>query len=141
MLEVGVMTKDRTNRTHELEDGRTLGYAEYGAPDGRPVFVFHGFPGSRLTWSAFDPQDCAGELGLRVIAPERPGYGLSEFQRGRELLDWPEDVLALADPLGLERFAVLGLSGGGPYAAACAFKIPARLVATARSVRHLPGRC
>lgn len=133
------MNTDRTNQTLELEDGRTLGYAEYGAEDGKPVFVFHGFPGSRLTWPAFDPNDCAGELGLRIIAPERPGYGLSDFQPGRELLDWPDDVVALADLLGIDRFAVLGLSGGGPFASVCAYKIPDRLEATALVVGMGPA--
>ncbi len=112
-----------------LRDGRSLGYAEYGDPAGKAVFFFHGIPGSRLSWHT-DPS-LATSLGIRLIAPERPGYGLSDFQPGRTLLDWPDDVLALADALGLARFAVVGVSGGGPYAAACAFKIPHRLTAAA----------
>jgi pimeloyl-ACP methyl ester carboxylesterase len=63
-----------------------------------------------------------------MIAVDRPGYGLSDFQPGRRILDWPIDVLRLADSLGLERFAVLGVSGGGPYAAVCAAKLPARVM-------------
>jgi pimeloyl-ACP methyl ester carboxylesterase len=66
-----------------------------------------------------------------VIVVERPGFGLSDFQRGRRLLDWPEDVAAFADVLGIERFAVVGNSAGGPYAAACAFKIPGRVTRAA----------
>jgi pimeloyl-ACP methyl ester carboxylesterase len=62
-----------------------------------------------------------------LIVPERPGFGLSDFQAGRTLLDWPDDVAALADHLGLECFGVFGLSADGPYAAACAYKIPQRL--------------
>jgi pimeloyl-ACP methyl ester carboxylesterase len=108
-----------------LPDGRKLGYAEYGDPGGRPVFFFHGTPGSRLTLLPTD--HAASTVGLRVIAPERPGYGLSDFQTGRRLLDWPADVLALADALKIERFAVIGLSGGGPHALACAAQIPDRL--------------
>jgi pimeloyl-ACP methyl ester carboxylesterase len=65
--------------------------------------------------------------GLRVIAPDRPGMGGSDFQAGRGFSDWPADVVALADSLGIERFAVLGNSGGGPYVAACAAKISQRL--------------
>ncbi len=64
---------------------------------------------------------------VRIIAPDRPGFGLSDFQRGRTLLDWPDDVACLADELGIDRFAVLGVSGGGPYALACAYRIPERL--------------
>jgi len=64
---------------------------------------------------------------LRVIAPDRPGMGGSDFQRDRVLLDWPNDVAELADSLGMERFGVLGVSGGGPYVLACAHSIPDRL--------------
>jgi pimeloyl-ACP methyl ester carboxylesterase len=64
---------------------------------------------------------------LRLICPGRPGIGLSDFQPGRRLLDWPEDIVALADTLNIDKFGVLGYSGGGPFAVACAFKIPDRL--------------
>lgn len=111
--------------TLRLPDGRQLGYAEYGDPAGRPVFFFHGLPGSRLTLCSADAT--AATLGLRMIAPERPGYGLSDFQPGRTLLDWPADVARLADALQIERFAVIGLSGGGPHALACAATLPERL--------------
>lgn len=107
-----------------------LGYAEYGAPEGKPVFYFHGFPSSRLDYLLFDAGDTAMEMNARIIAVDRPGTGLSAFQRGRRILDWPDDVVELADALQLDRFAVLGISGGGPFAAACAFKIPERLAAT-----------
>jgi len=123
---------DRTNQQVRLKDGRMLGYAEYGAPEGKPVFYFHGHPGSRLDWPGIvDSADSAKELNARIIAADRPGYGLSDFKSGRQILDWPDDVVELADALQLDRFAVLGYSGGGPYAAACAFKIPERLTATA----------
>lgn len=113
----------------QLPDGRWLGYAEYGDPTGKPVIYFHGAPSSRL--ERHPDEGIAIVLGARIIAAERPGYGLSDFQRRRRLLDWPTDVQALADGLGIERFAVVGYSGGGPYAAACAFKIPQRLTAAA----------
>lgn len=118
------------DRQTALTDGRRLGYAEHGAADGRPVFYFHGHPGSRLEWSAFDDRDVASELGLRVIAVDRPGMGLSDFQRGRTLLDWPRDVLQLADALDIDRFGIVGISGGGPYAAACAHEFEGRLTTT-----------
>ena len=124
------MLADKTNQTITLKDGRSLGYAEYGAPEGKAVFYFHGHPGSRLDWTLFDPDDSAAEMNARIIAVDRPGTGLSDFKRGREILDWPDDVIELADALQVDRFAVLGISGGGPYAAACAFKISGRLIAT-----------
>lgn len=104
-----------------LADGRTLTLAQYGDPAGPPVFYFHGYPGSRLEVALLDG------LPLRVIAIDRPGYGGSSPLPGRQLLDWPADVTAVADQLGLERFTVLGVSGGGPYAAACAFALPQRV--------------
>jgi len=125
------MATDNTSKTIKLKDGRTLGYAEYGAPEGKPVFYFHGFPSSRVDWPMFDHGATAVELNARIIAVDRPGTGLSDFKRGREILDWPDDVIELADALHLDRFAVLGISGGGPFAAACAFKIPERLTSTA----------
>jgi pimeloyl-ACP methyl ester carboxylesterase len=127
--EQGGMANTRTQQQIKLQDGRMLGYAEYGAPDGVPVFYFHGFPGSRLDYLFFDAGEAAMETSARIIAADRPGYGLSDARRGRGILDWPDDVTELADTLQIERFAVLGISGGGPYAAACAFKVPARLAA------------
>ncbi len=130
-MEENVAT-DRTNQQVRLKDGRMLGYDEYGAPEGKPVFFFHGHPGSRLDWpSLVDNANSAAELNARIIAVDRPGYGLSDFNSGQQFLDWPDDVVELADALQLDRFAVLGYSGGGPYAAACAFKISERLTATA----------
>ncbi|MFW9998766.1 MAG: alpha/beta fold hydrolase [Candidatus Hodarchaeota archaeon] len=67
------------------------------------------------------------ENGVRIIGIDRPGFGLSDFQHKRRLLDWPDDIIELADHLGLNKFAVMGISGGGPYAAVCAYKIPQRL--------------
>ncbi|MBZ0154746.1 MAG: alpha/beta hydrolase [Alphaproteobacteria bacterium] len=108
-----------------LPDARYLGYSQYGDLSGRPVFYFHGFPGSRR--EALLAAETARKLGIRIIAADRPGFGLSDFQENRTLLHWPDDVLRLADVLGIERFSVVGISGGGPYAAACALRIPHRL--------------
>ena len=107
------MAAGTTDRTRTLKDGRRLGYAEYGDPQGKPVFFFHGMPGSRLEGELAD--EAAKKLRIRVISLDRPGYGLSDFQPRRAFLDWPPDVVALADALGIERFAVAGVSGGGPY--------------------------
>jgi pimeloyl-ACP methyl ester carboxylesterase len=109
------------DRTIRLRDGRRLGYAEWGDVAGRPVLYFHGWPGSRLEGRLAD--EAARAQGVRLIALDRPGMGLSDFQPDRRLVDWPDDVLQLAAGLGLERFAVLGISGGGPYAAVCAWKL------------------
>jgi pimeloyl-ACP methyl ester carboxylesterase len=96
-------------------------------PDGAPIFYFHGSPSSSLEWDLFGGETLAKRLYIRVIVPDRPGLGHSEFQPERRIGDWPADVVALANQLTLDRFAVLGYSGGGPYAAACALKIPERL--------------
>lgn len=109
----------------ELTDGRRLSYAEYGRPNGSPMFLFHGTPGSRLFGRL--GHNAAADRNIRLIVPDRPGFGRSQFQRGRKLTDWPSDVTQLADALGIASFAVVGVSGGGPYAAACAAKIPERL--------------
>ncbi len=122
---------DRSNQQIKLKDGRALGYAEYGPPDGKPVFLFHGFPGCRLDWLMFDSGDVESELNARIVAIDRPGMGLSDFQPSRKFLDWPDDVVELADTLHLDEFSVLAISGGGPYGAVCAFKISERLTATA----------
>ncbi len=125
------MSTDRTNQQIKLRDGRSLGYAEFGNLDGKPVFYFHGFPSSRIDWPLFDTDAVASRLNARIIAADRPGYGLSDFRHGRQILDWPDDVIELADTLRVGRFAVLGISGGAPYALACAYRIPERLTTTA----------
>lgn len=111
-----------------LADGRSLAYAEYGASTGVPVIYCHGFPGSRLEAGLADT--AARRLGARLIAADRPGIGLSDFCPTRRVLDWPEDVAALANGLGLEKFSVLGVSGGAPYALACALRFPERVRST-----------
>jgi pimeloyl-ACP methyl ester carboxylesterase len=119
------MPASRTAEVLRLSDGRRLGYADYGDRHGAPVMFFHGTPGSRRVarWADL----IARRRGIRLIAPDRPGFGLSDFQPGRTLGAWPRDVAELADALRLERFAVAGVSGGGPYVAACAWRLPDRL--------------
>ncbi len=115
----------RKEQIVQLKDGRTLGYAEYGDPRGKPLFSFHGWPSSRLHAGRIDA--AAKKLKVRIISPDRPGYGLSDYQPDRTLLDWPNNIVELADKLEINKFAILGISGGGPYAAACAYKIPKRV--------------
>ena len=116
------------DRIIKLRDGRKLGYSEYGDPNGKPIFYFHGWPVSRL--SGCETNSAAKKLRVKVISPDRPGYGLSDYKKDRTLLDWASDVTELADILEIKKFAVIGVSGGGPYAAACAYKIPERLTNT-----------
>jgi pimeloyl-ACP methyl ester carboxylesterase len=121
---------DHQGRVLTLPDGRNLGYAEFGDPNGAPCLYFHFTPGSRLEPVAlFSGTRRTWLQGIRLIGVDRPGFGLSDPQPGRTLLDWPDDITALADHLGIERFAVLGASGGGGYALACAYALPQRLTA------------
>jgi pimeloyl-ACP methyl ester carboxylesterase len=115
---------DLNHHSITLRDGRTLAYAEYGDPAGKPIIYCHGTPSSRAEGELMLRGSCAGQLGLRVIIPDRPGMGGSDFQCKRRVVDWPRDVLELADALQIRRFAILGSSGGAPYALACAALIP-----------------
>ena len=116
------------SQSFRLPDGRAIAYAEYGAPNGKPVFYFHGQSGSRLEPAMLDA-NVFEKAGIRLIACDRPGMGGSDFQPGRGFSHWPTDVVALADSLGLEKFGVFGVSGGGGYVSACTRWIPDRLTA------------
>jgi pimeloyl-ACP methyl ester carboxylesterase len=122
-----MMIQNKTNQTLKLKDGRTLGFAEYGDSQGKPIFEFHGNPSSRLGSGLFD--ETAKRMEIRVIGIDRPGMGLSDYKPQRKLLDWPDDVIELADALGFEQFPIIGGSGGVPATLACAYKIPERLSA------------
>jgi pimeloyl-ACP methyl ester carboxylesterase len=127
------MEKDTANaagRTREtrfllLGDGRRLAFEESGDPHGRPVFFFHGWCASRILRHPDDAR--TGALGVRLVTVDRPGAGLSDFQPGRTLLDWPADVAALADVLRFDRFAIVAHSGAGPHALACASVLAERV--------------
>jgi pimeloyl-ACP methyl ester carboxylesterase len=120
------VTPDRASLVKRLADGRRIGYAEFGDPRGAAVLAIHGTPGSRFMFALTD--HAARARKLRIIAPERPGFGLSDFRRCRSLAQAAEDIKALADALALPRFAVIGVSGGGPYAIAAAAAMPDRAV-------------
>lgn len=113
-----------------LAGGRALGYAEFGDPDGKPVLWFHGTPGARKQIPPDSPR-LAEEMGIRLIVIERPGTGFSTSYTYDCVLDWAKDVEAFADGLGLDRFAVVGLSGGGPYVLAACHALPERVIAGA----------
>jgi pimeloyl-ACP methyl ester carboxylesterase len=111
----------------QLRDGRKLSYLEVGPSDGIPLIHCHGNPSSRLETLLLAEQVVI--QGVRLIGFDRPGIGRSDPKPGSQLLDWPDDIAEAADQLGIKRFAVSGLSGGGPFALACAYKIPERLTA------------
>ncbi len=123
-MEIEQGSTARHHQQFRMADGRRLGFAEYGPPDGTPVFYFHGWPSSRL--EARLAEAVCADLKLRLIAPDRPGYGLSDPKPGRRITDWAADVAALADHLRIAGFSLLGVSGGGPYAVACAAQMRGR---------------
>jgi pimeloyl-ACP methyl ester carboxylesterase len=108
----------RTDRTLELAQGRSLGYADYGPQDGRPVLWCHGGPGSRLEPQAVAKS--AAEAGFRIIGVDRPGYGGSTPVPGRSIGSWVPDAVALVEHLDLGSFTAVGCSTGGAYALALA---------------------
>ena len=99
--------------------------AQWGDLEGLPVFSLHGTPGSRL--GRYYDESAYVELGARVITYDRPGYGGSDRQRGRRVVDCVSDVAAIADALGVGRFAITGGSGGGPHSLAVAARLPERV--------------
>jgi pimeloyl-ACP methyl ester carboxylesterase len=115
---------------------RRLTTQVYGDPDGKPVFVLHGTPGSRL--GPHPRSAVLHRLGVRLISFDRPGYGESDRMEGRKVADVAADVLAIADDLGLETFSVVGRSGGGPHALACAALLPERMTKAAVLVGLAP---
>jgi pimeloyl-ACP methyl ester carboxylesterase len=136
------MTAD--GETFPLPDGRRIGFRAMGPEGGRPVLYFHGCPGSRLDgWGIPGAEAAMQERGVRVFALERPGFGLSDPRRARRVVDWVDDVRAFADRMGLDRFAVYGVSAGGRYALACAARLGARVFAVASvsgvGVASIPG--
>jgi pimeloyl-ACP methyl ester carboxylesterase len=121
-------TLPRLEGTVPLPDGRRLGYAEYGDPHGTLLLWFHGSPGARRQVPP-TARAAADRLGLRLVCVERPGVGVSSDHAYGRLRDAAADIATVADHLGHGRFLVLGLSGGGPYALACAHEMPERVVA------------
>ena len=105
-------------------DGRDLAFCEWGSPAGFPVFYLHGTPGSRYFRHVGGMYE---RIGLRVITFDRPGYGMSTRLPGRTVAQGGSDVAAVADHLGLDRFSIVGESGGGPYALAAAAAMPDRV--------------
>jgi pimeloyl-ACP methyl ester carboxylesterase len=125
-------------RTHELAagPGRVVRYCCYGPPDGLPVVSLAGTPGTR--WERPDVISAFGQAGLRVVVPDRPGYGGSTRQPGRTVADVATDVQMIADAQGWRQFAVTGFSGGAPHALACAALLPGRVTGCATVASPTP---
>jgi len=119
-----------------LRDGRSMGYAQYGAYDGFPVVNAHGGLACRLDVAAADA--VATECGIRLISPDRPGVGLSDPQPGRTVVDWAHDAADLLDQIDVDRFAVMGWSMGGQYAAAVGHALRQRVTRVAIIAGGLP---
>jgi len=113
------------DRTLRLRDGRQLGFAVFGDADGLPVFYMHGSFGSRLEGRV--AHVAALHRHVCLIAVDRPGFGLSDLRPDSCLADWPSDLEELADQLGIDRFSMLGVAGGGAFALAAAVKLPERV--------------
>ena len=124
-----VMAGASGTQTVAAADGRSLTIAEWGDPDGFPVFSLHGTPGSRFVGQA--NASAYASIGVRVITYDRPGYGGSDRFRSRRVVDSVADVSAIADNLGLDRFAVTGGSWGGPHSLAVAARLPERVTRAA----------
>jgi pimeloyl-ACP methyl ester carboxylesterase len=110
-----------------LPDKRKLSYIDVGDESGKIILYFHGVPSAADEWSMWGDEEKIKALGIRLIAIDRPGLGLSSFHPNRRISDWAKDITQFVDILGIKKFSVLGYSGGGPYAAACAALIPDRL--------------
>ena len=119
-----LVTLGPKSRQVTLSDGRTLGFDDFGDPEGTPVLFFHGFGSSRVVRHPDD--DIAAQLGARIIAVDRPGIGISTRQSNRRVTDWPRDVDELLEILGIDRCSIVAWSGGGPYALACGWQMPER---------------
>ena len=110
-----------------LADKRQLCYLECGDSQGYPVLWCHGNPGSRLGWPLLLSR--TGQVKARVLIPDRPGFGKSDPQPAQSYLAWPADIVQLVDSLDIEQFVVAGVSGGGPFALACAWQLSDRVAA------------
>jgi pimeloyl-ACP methyl ester carboxylesterase len=133
-------TATETEYRVRLADGRQIACLGLGDPHGPPVLYVHGFPGSRL--EARVMAAAASRVGVRLLAVDRPGFGESTFQPRRRIRQWSADIGALTDALGVQRFSLVGMSAGAPYALACAADLAARLerVALVSPLSPLDGR-
>jgi len=138
LLADGIIAQPREMKTPftiNLDERRTVTYALYGSPEGRRWAIYlHGFPGSRIEGALLDA--AATQRGVTVVAPDRPGFGSTDGYAHRRVGDWAGDIRCLCKSLGIEQTAIIGVSGGGPYALACAAGVP-DLVTSVHSVSGL----
>jgi pimeloyl-ACP methyl ester carboxylesterase len=120
------ITPPRLEGTIAIERGRRLGFAEFGPVDGRPLIWLHGTPGARRQIPEA-ARIAAAELGVRIVGIDRPGIGASTPHLYSRLVDFADDLREIADRLGIDQFALIGLSGGGPYVLAGAYALPDRV--------------
>src|SRR5690348_11250073 len=120
----------RMEGTVQIADGRHVGYAEYGPPGGTPVLWFHGSPGARRQIPPA-ARIAANEMNVRLVSVERPGVGASTRYLHRSIAGYADDIADFTARIGIERFAVVALSGGGPYALGCAHQLPEQVTAAA----------
>jgi pimeloyl-ACP methyl ester carboxylesterase len=120
-----------------VADGREVAVDRWGDPAGMPVFLLHGTPGSRR--GPRPRPSVLHRLGINLICYDRPGYGRSSRHRGRTVADAAADVCAIADSLGVDQFCVVGRSGGGPHALACAAQLTPRVLSAAILVGIAPS--
>ncbi len=121
-----MIEEELLNQLFTLGDGRKIGYAEYGNVTGKPIFYFHGHRSSRLEPKIYDIEEIKNQV--HIIAADRPGFGLSDFTPDHSFLSWSSDIIEFANSLDIDKFSVLGGSGGAPFALACAYKNPKRVV-------------
>lgn len=115
------------SRTFTLKDGSLLSYAEFGDPASERVVLYgHGFPGTGE--EAGIAHRAALSHGFRIIAPTRPGIGMSTFDPHRTIASWPDTILELVESLGIEKLFLLGVSGGTPYTLAFLQRFPERVL-------------
>lgn len=109
-----------------LDNKRTLAYCEYGNKDAKPIFICHGLNSSRLEAKIYNHLMSGNDF--RIIGIDRPGIGGSSFLENRNILDFTNDIIAVANKLMIDKFSVIGISAGASYALACAYKMPKRLI-------------
>ncbi|HKO87195.1 MAG TPA: alpha/beta hydrolase [Burkholderiales bacterium] len=130
--------RELENDTHltVLKDWRQISYAAHGPADGRAIFVFHDLPGSRM--QQHPDRRIPFEYGVRLIHPDRPGFGMSTPKLQRSFVDWACDIYELAHTLGIHSFAIAAIGGSAPYALACAAMLPERVSKVAIASTYVP---
>lgn len=141
MIQKPVLIDAEVEREFRLKDGRLISFREYGAANGRVVLALHGTPGSRLKYRI--AHEAAAARGMRIVAPDRWGYGLSQPPQIPSLRLYSQDISELMRALGHDVFSVFGISGGGPFAAALAAELPTKVckLALVAPVGQISRRC